>query len=139
MKAIKFTILGQPVAKGRPRFANRHAYTPQKTVIYEELVKVGYLQTDRVKFMQGEQLSVMIDAFFAIPKSANKMDSSLMLLNKIRPTRKPDFDNIAKVICDSLNGIAYKDDSQIVSAQIDKYYSINPRVEVFIQECNAEV
>ena len=61
-----------------------------------------------------------------------KQVKELMKENKIRPTKKPDFDNISKVIADSLNGIAYKDDAQIVSAIFQKYYSDEPRVEVTI-------
>jgi len=47
---------------------------------------------------------------------------------------KPDLDNIMKVVCDALNQIAYRDDSQIVSAYLAKMYSDTPRVEVEIIE-----
>lgn len=57
-----------------------------------------------------------------------------MLENEISPTIKPDTDNIAKSILDSLNGIAYKDDKQIVSLKVDKYYSEIPSVSVEIKE-----
>ncbi|XZN30187.1 RusA family crossover junction endodeoxyribonuclease [Clostridium perfringens] len=40
-----------------------------------------------------------------------------------KPTKKPDVDNIAKIILDSLNGVAYKDDSQIVDLRIIKSYT----------------
>ena len=57
-----------------------------------------------------------------------------MLLGIIRPTIKPDVDNIAKVILDSLNGLAYKDDKQIVFCIISKWYGENPKVEVILEE-----
>lgn len=57
-----------------------------------------------------------------------------MLAGIIRPTIKPDVDNIAKVILDSLNGLAYKDDKQIVFCAISKWYGENPRVEVILEE-----
>ena len=44
------------------------------------------------------------------------------------------LDNIAKAILDSLNGIAYKDDSQIVSMVVSKKYSNRPRVEITLKE-----
>ena len=53
---------------------------------------------------------------------------------KERPTRKPDFDNIGKIICDALNGIAYRDDAQIVDALVRKFYSDTPRVIVEISD-----
>jgi len=57
-----------------------------------------------------------------------------MITGVIRPTKKPDWDNIGKVIADSLNQIAYRDDAQIVSATVEKLYSLTPQVEVTIQE-----
>jgi Holliday junction resolvase RusA-like endonuclease len=56
-----------------------------------------------------------------------------MLKGIIRPTKKPDIDNVAKIILDSLNCICYKDDTQIVSLIVNKYYSQEPRVEVVIE------
>ncbi|NFS59368.1 RusA family crossover junction endodeoxyribonuclease, partial [Clostridium sporogenes] len=56
------------------------------------------------------------------------------LLGIVRPTIKPDVDNIAKVILDSLNGLAYKDDKQIVTCGISKWYGEDPRVEVILEE-----
>ena len=53
---------------------------------------------------------------------------------EIRPMKKPDNDNIVKVVQDALNQIAYRDDVQIVDCQLRKFYSENPRVVVTIQE-----
>lgn len=52
----------------------------------------------------------------------------------IRPTKKPDADNIAKVVLDALNNICYKDDTQVVELIVNKYYSLEPRVEVIIKD-----
>lgn len=57
-----------------------------------------------------------------------------MAMGMIRPTKKPDMDNVVKVIADSLNQVAYKDDTQIVDCQCRKFYSESPRVEVRIKE-----
>ena len=56
-----------------------------------------------------------------------------MLGGDIRPTKKPDMDNVIKIIADALNKIAYRDDTQIVDCQVRKFYSEKPRVEVMIQ------
>ena len=42
---------------------------------------------------------------------------------EIRPTTKPDADNIAKAVLDSLNAVAYPDDKQICDLHITKYYA----------------
>ena len=136
---VKFTILGEPAGKGRPRFSNAggfvKTYTPEKTVSYENLVKLEYgQQCKNYRFPDDAQLDVRIVAYYEIPKSTSKKKAKLMEEGKIRPTKKPDFDNIGKIICDSLNQRAYRDDSQIVDAQVRKFYSHNPRVVVTIQE-----
>ena len=53
--------------------------------------------------------------------------------HRIRPTKKPDWDNIGKIVCDSLNLVAYHDDSAVVDAQVRKFYSETPRVDVMIK------
>lgn len=135
-----FVIPGEPVGKGRPKFStfNGHAvaYTPNKTVSYENLVKLSYQQqcTDAVPFEKGVQLIAEITAYFSIPKSASKKKTADMVMHKIRPTKKPDTDNIAKAVLDALNGIAYYDDSQIVSLTVHKLYNEYPKVIVAIEE-----
>lgn len=59
-----------------------------------------------------------------------------MVSGNIRPTHKPDFDNVTKAVCDALNGIAYSDDSQIVDAMERKFYSEQPRIEVIIRQAS---
>lgn len=138
MRQIKFSIPGQPFGKQRPRVVNRgsfsKAYTPKETVSYENLVKLMYQQAakDRM-FKDGDMLDVRIIAYYEIPKSTSKKKRKEMLEHKIRPTKKPDWDNIGKIVCDSLNKIAYHDDSAIVDAQVRKFYSEQPRVDVTIR------
>lgn len=80
------------------------------------------------------EIEVNIMAYFGIPKSTSKKKTALMLNGFINPTKKPDADNIAKIILDSLNGIAFHDDSQIVRLVVEKRYSNNPRVELTLTE-----
>lgn len=138
MKQIKFSVPGQPFGKQRPKFsrAGKHVktYTPEETENYENLVKLMYQQSAKgKKFKDYDMLDVRIIAYYGIPKSTSKKRRRLMLEHKIRPTKKPDWDNIGKIICDSLNLIAYHDDSNVVDAQVRKFYSENPRVDVIIR------
>lgn len=138
MKQIKFSIPGQPFGKQRPRVVNRgtfsKAYTPKETVSYENLVKLMYSQAAKGKmFLEGAMLDVRIIAYYDIPKSTSKKKRKEMLEHKIRPAKKPDWDNIGKIVCDSLNLVAYHDDSAVVDAQVRKFYSENPRVDVTIK------
>ena len=49
---------------------------------------------------------------------------------------KPDTDNIAKSILDSLNKIAYLDDKQVVDLEVHKFYNEKPCTFVIIQTIN---
>lgn len=134
----EFCIYGEPQGKGRPRFSTYGGKvttrTPDKTVLYENLVVTEYRNQSGKRFPDDAMLDVRIIAYYGIPKSASKKKRQAMLDKQIRPTKKPDFDNIGKVICDSLNGIAYHDDAQIVDSQVRKFYSDTPRVVVSIAE-----
>ena len=134
----KFCIHGDPQGKGRPRFStvcgHVHTRTPDETVLYENLVKTEYRQQVGVKFPDDAMLDVRIFAYYSIPKSVSKKKRQAMLDKRIRPTKKPDFDNIGKVICDSLNGVAYRDDTQVVDCMVRKFYAEIPRVLVTIEE-----
>ncbi len=133
---INFTVMGEPKGKGRPRFCRNtgHAITPKDTVNYETLVKMEYTQAcGEQMFPDDAMLDMRIKAYYSIPKSASKKRHAAMLSGDIRPTKKPDMDNVIKIIADALNKIAYRDDTQIVDCQVRKFYSEKPRVEVMIQ------
>jgi Holliday junction resolvase RusA-like endonuclease len=133
---IKLVIPGPPCAKQRPRLGKFGTYTPDKTVNYETLVRQLYIIEHHGKQLEGA-LQMTVKAYFEIPKSTSARKSADMQNRVIRPTKKPDWDNVGKIISDALNGLAYHDDSQIVSATVDKWYSTEPRVEVEIQEIGA--
>lgn len=138
---IKFTVLGEPQGKGRPRFANIKGRvitrTPDATVLYENLIVTEYRrQVGSAKFPDNEMLYLSIKAYFSIPASAPKKKQQQMENGDIRPTKKPDMDNIIKVVADSLNSVAYRDDAQVVDCQLRKFYSRQPRIEVIILNAN---
>lgn len=135
---IKFTVPGEPKGKARPRFARAgnfvRTYTPKETDSYEKSVRAEYLSRyGDVFFDKGEMLDLRVFAYYSIPKNTSKKMRTLMLDGTIRPIKKPDMDNIIKIIADSLNKTAYHDDAQIVDSMARKFYSENPRVEIILQ------
>ena len=130
---MKFTVYSEPVAKGRPRFSGYHAYTPKKTRDYEKLVRDTYIQECGETFLEGE-IKAEIHCYFPIPKSTSKKNRALMENGQIMHTKRGDCDNLAKTILDALNGIAYKDDSQVCILEVYKWYSEEPRVYVSLIE-----
>lgn len=129
---IAIVIPGEPKGKGRPRLGKGFTYTPKDTVNYENLVKVCYMDQAKNLKLDGE-LKATIIAYYSIPKSTSKKKRVEMVEERIRPTKKPDLDNVAKIVLDSLNKVAFDDDSQIVKLEIEKFYSENPRVELQLE------
>lgn len=132
---LNFTIPGEPVGKARPRIGKGHTYTPEKTTNYEALVKSMYYNKYQGYKLQGP-LKIIIHAVMCMPKSARKSNKKFesMCKGEILPVKKPDWDNIGKIITDALNKIAYDDDSQIVHATVIKTYGEIPRVTVELEE-----
>lgn len=121
---VVFTVPGKPQGKARARTTKTgHTYTPKKTVMYENLVKTCFMESQpRQTWFDGEPLDVKIYARFPIPKSITKRHRMEIIVGHIMPTITPDADNIAKVICDALNGVAYYDDRQICRLEVNKEY-----------------
>ncbi len=131
-----FKIPGMVQAKQRPRLSKGRVYTPQATVNYEGYVKWCYSDyANQIGWTPIENaIRAEIEVFMPVPKSDSKKKKELKLSGKMRPTVKPDTDNIAKSVLDALNGVAYHDDKQIVECEVKKFYSEEPCVYVKLIE-----
>lgn len=127
----------EPKGKQRPRFVRTggyvRTYTPKQTEDYEKLIAKEYIKQDKTYY---DELPVMVTirAFFEIPKSWSKKKQTLASDGEIKPTKKCDIDNIVKSVLDALNGVAYKDDKQVISIYSVKKYSCAPRIEIDVKE-----
>lgn len=137
-RMIRFTVPGKPQGKARvrivynPQLKRSLSYTPENTILYENLIKTRYLEVTDKKYDNKEPLHISITAFYEPPKSVSKKRREAMLAGYEKPCKKPDIDNIAKVILDALNDIAYHDDTQVISLSMQKKYSEEAKVEVEI-------
>ena len=133
---MTLTIEGEAVPQGRPRFTrNGHAYDPERSREYKEKVALAASLA-----MRGEQvfpretpLRCIITVWKQMPKRFNQRQRALAKAEILRPTVKPDIDNMAKAITDAMNGIVYADDSQIVELVCGKYYDDKPGVIVTVE------
>ena len=136
MKMTSFTVHGEPQGKARPRAVKQsgivRVYTPQKTKDYEREIAAVY--RTQCSGMFSGAVAIEIHAYYGIPKRTSRKKVLDMISDKERPIKKPDGDNVAKAVCDALNGVAYKDDSQVVDLTVRKYYSKIPHIQVFISE-----
>lgn len=126
-------IEGEIKGKARPRFFNGHAITPKDTVNYENWVKMCYQQQSG-RYLE-DSIRAKIIAYYKVPKSYTKKRVQWIREGLEYPKKKPDSDNIAKIILDSLNKIAFDDDAQVVELTVlKKYTEANERVEIELEE-----
>lgn len=132
---IRFEVPGKPVAKARPRLGKHgNTYTPDKTANYESLVRLTFKREyPKHKLLEG-YIEASITAIFEVPKSYPKKKTKDLLETHNNYDHKPDTDNLAKIILDSLNGLAYKDDAQVTVLHVNKEYGEQAKVIVEIKE-----
>lgn len=121
MPELRFRVITDPVAKARPRVAIRgghaHAYTPAKTQEAEWRIREAFAATFPNHQVWPGPVRLHVTAWLAMPKSIPKKHRSSAL-----PTRRPDCDNYLKTVLDALNGVAFLDDSQVVTVHLAKRY-----------------
>ena len=131
-----FEIPEKAIGKQRPRYSSKthRMYTPTATRSFEEKVKWAFTQKYNIATELSEKpFKAKITAVFEPPKSlSNKKKEEL--IDKLDYTKKPDADNIAKAILDSLNGLAYKDDSQVSELLVQKDYGTENKIIVELEE-----
>lgn len=135
-REVRFVIPGRVGGKGRPRATIRagHAavYTPAKTVNMEQMVRGFGAAAMTGKPLLDGALDMTIAISLERPVSWSKAKRAA---NPI-PTGKPDLDNRVKLVSDSLNGIVYRDDSQISDLHVTRRFvdGIGESVEVIVRE-----
>lgn len=130
MRRIAFEVPGKPCGKGRPRFGNGRTFTPGATISAENWIKTCAVEAG-VPLMEGA-LEVEVIAVRAIPKSWSKKRRAAALRGAY-DTRRPDGDNIAKLVGDALNGIAWADDAQISDWIVRKRLAADAREKTVIK------
>lgn len=128
---IEFRVPGKAQGKARartfynPRMSKTQTITPENTVLYENWVKTCFNASKPKNFLiMAGPIYMEIIAVYKKAKSS-KLST---------PMLKPDIDNICKIIADSLNGMAYLDDKQIIAIKANKIYGELGEVRVRIEE-----
>jgi len=131
--SIKFTIYGQPKPQARHRSAkDGHLYDPTEKV---KKTFAQIIQEKRPNNLLEGPLMILLKFYFARPKSHyNKKGLKPNAPTLCTSRGRNDFDNLAKMVCDAMNGIMYGDDGQIAKAGVMKLYDEVPRTEVTLQE-----
>lgn len=149
MNKIEFEIMGEPFGKQRPKATNINghirAYTPEKTIRYENKVLNAYLESIKDTKFEGivayenRPIFCTIIATFGLSKGdygkkgLNKHGREK--LDQYFCDKHIDSDNIAKIIQDALNGVAYYDDKQVCGLLVIKCWGETPSVKVALEDC----
>lgn len=150
---IKVILFEEPEGSPRPRFriVNRynlanmamsnsqfvHVYSitgKEDNMYMRRLIDSGEL--NQVQNLLYSPCDVEFNAFVKTPSSFNTTDTFLAEIGLIRPTNKPDWDNIGKKYSDMFNHNIWLDDTLVIDGTVRKYYSIKPRVEVHLKYMN---
>ena len=135
MRKYSFEIQEKAIGKERPRYNTKThtTYTPKKTKDFEQIIRSAFIN----KYNVSEEASynpfkAKIIAIFKPPVSTSKKKAKE--LDGKAYIKKPDVDNIAKGILDSLNGLPFKDDNQVIELNIKKEYGLENKILVELEE-----
>jgi len=135
---VNYIVYGEPVGKGRPRFARRgtfvSTYTPQKTKTYEDEIRLMATAAMGASEPLDTPVTVAIYIRVGIPASYSKQKRKDALSGVLKPTKKPDLDNVAKCHLDAIQGIIIFDDKLVVNLHVTKVYAETAAVEVMVKE-----
>jgi Holliday junction resolvase RusA-like endonuclease len=138
MMQIHFQVEGDPKGKGRPRFTRAgkftRVYTDKQTLDYETLIKSFAAEAMGSTDPLETPVSVFLYIRHAVPQSYSKKRTEACLSGSEQPCKKPDIDNIAKTYLDGMNGVVFKDDTQVIDLHVKKVYSAVPGVDVMVME-----
>ncbi len=138
---VVFELPGPPRGKGRPRSRIAKGkggqqfvavYTDAETRNYEAMLRyAGEQAMKQAGFLAPFDcpLRVRVTAVFPIPQSWSNKKQGHASSGMVRPTVKPDWENIAKCL-DGINSIVWRDDSLIVEGVVRKFYGDTPMLKV---------
>ena len=136
---VTFKVDANPVGKQRARYAKRgnfvQTYTPDKTRNYESLIKEAAIQAMGSNEILETPVNLYLYIRAPIPQSYSKKRLEACLNGSEKPIKKPDASNVLKSVEDAMNGVVYKDDSQIVNIHVSKVYSSLAGVDICVKEC----
>ena len=127
---LSFTVYGVAVPKARPRAFNipgrKFPVVTTAPTTREWEKKIWFAAQGKVQTLMAAPLILTVTFFLPRPKSLPK--------KVIHHVKRPDLDNLVKSVKDALNGVVWRDDSQVFSLHIYKRYGDPPRVEITVQE-----
>ena len=116
---------------GRPIITH---HTPEKTANFENLVKLAAAEAMGNALPFEGAVAVELHVFVTPPASWSQKKQRAALAGEIRPTSKPDIDNVLKAIADACNDVVWRDDKQIADLVMRKSYAARAETLVLAKE-----
>ena len=138
--SLTITLLGEPTAFARMRLSTRGAHfvpAPQRNAMAAIRLECQHTMLTTGTAMFDEPIAVQVAAYLPIALSWSRRRQAAALAGEILPAKRPDLDNIYKLAIDACNGIAFRDDAQIVALAAFKLYSLKPRLVIRIEPANS--
>ncbi|KAA2237703.1 RusA family crossover junction endodeoxyribonuclease [Salinarimonas soli] len=144
---VTIRLAGEPKGKGRARStlikpkakpAFISTYPDPDTAMYESHLKLAAQRVMEGRPLLTGPLQVSVFAFMTIPASWSRKRQDMARRNELRPTKKPDWDNFAKIL-DALNKVVWDDDAQIVDGFVRKFFSDTPELVVTVEPARLPV
>lgn len=127
--SISFIVPGKAVGWQRARRSGNQYFTATETRAYQQSIAWS-AKAAGVQILQGP-VRVLITVYHPMPKSMSQKARLEAVQRVLRPTVKPDMDNVLKTVLDALNGVAYVDDNQVTDIAISKFYG-DPQISVTV-------
>jgi len=141
-KSVLVIVEGEPIGKGRAKASSVggfvRMYTPAKTRQYEDRIRTEATASMNGRDPFARPCLLELDLVFEVPASYSKLKRAKCLSGEIRPTKKPDVDNVLKAVCDSFNGVVWTDDVMATDFTIRKRFGETAYVQAVVTPLCAE-
>ena len=131
-ESIRIVMYEQPVKTDRPRAFNSHIYSPNAAAnhLYFEKAIKGICKDIKLINTPSE---IIVNAYIEMPTRVPPDEVILFEGRVLDIIDMPDYDNIGKAYTDMLKNVLIIDDDIFHRGEINKYYSVIPRVEIIIR------
>lgn len=114
-----------------------HVYTPQAAEDHTFMRQLCDNELFQLNYLINTPCVIRYDSYYKTPSYYSTTDVFLSEIGLIRPPiDKPDWDNCGKKYCDMYNHNVWLDDALVYTGEVNKYYSIKPRIEITLKYLN---
>lgn len=143
IESFNFTINEKPEAYARERKGRgKHFYNPKSAIIerYRSIMlkqlgkkgkaRIDEIYTDALKGLSDVYVRLYCEFYIPIPKNDSVIKAAKKEMKQILPAQRPDIDNYQKLLLDAMHDVIYEDDCRVILMEGQKFFSINPRIEI---------